>query len=112
MVQGGIGMDKKTDKIVRSFVKEVRKKIPSSKIYLFGSRVNGNAKKDSDYDFLIISKDFRGSNFEKRSSEIYFLKRKIPAAMDIICYTPEEFKKKRNQIGIVKTAIEQGVEIK
>jgi len=109
---GCIEMDKKTNKIVKSFVKAVRKKIPSSKIYLFGSRVKGNAKKDSDYDFLIISKDFKGSNFEERCAEIYFIKRKIPAAMDILCYTPEEFEKQKKQISIVRVAVEEGIEIK
>ncbi len=105
-------MGYKTDKIINSFVKKVRNKVPSSRIYLFGSRARGTAKKGSDYDFLIISKDFRNFNFEERSAKIYFLKRKIPAAMDILCYTPEEFEKKKKQIGIVKIAVEEGIEIK
>ena len=57
-------MGKKTDNIIKSFAKEVRKKIPKSKIYLFGSRVKGKAKKNSDYDFLIVSDDFKNSNFD------------------------------------------------
>ena len=104
-------MGKKTDKIVDSFVKKVREKIPSSKIYLFGSRARGDGKKDSDYDFLVISKHFKNYSFEKRSTEIYILKRKIPAAMDIICYTPEEFEKKKKQIGIVQQAVKEGIEL-
>jgi hypothetical protein len=32
--------------------------------------------------------------------------------MDILCYTPEEFEKKKKQIGIVRTAVEEGIEIR
>ena len=104
-------MGKKTDNIIKSFAKEVRKKIPKSKIYLFGSRVKGKAKKNSDYDFLIVSDDFKNSNFEERCAEIYFLKRNIPAAMDILCYTVKEFEKKKKQMGIVQQAMKEGIEV-
>jgi predicted nucleotidyltransferase len=105
-------MDTKTDNIVKLFVKKIREKIPHSKIFLFGSHAKGTAKKNSDYDFLIISKDFKNSNLEERHGKVYFLKKDIPAAMDILCYTPEEFEKKKKQIGIVRTAVEEGIEIR
>ena len=102
-------MDGKKDKVVSSFVRAVRKKYPQSKICLFGSRAKGKAKKNSDYDFIIVSKDFRKIDFLKRCSRIYFLKRNIPAPMDILCYTPEEFELKKNQIGIIQEAFREGI---
>ncbi len=104
-------MDKRTTKIVKSFVKTIKKEIPLSKIIFFGSGVKGTAGKNSDYDFIIISKDFKNSNFEERSAKVYFLKRKIPVPMDILCYTPEEFEKLRKKIGIVQEAVKEGIEV-
>lgn len=102
-------MDRKKDKIVNSFVRVVRKEYPSSKICLFGSRAKGTAKKNSDYDFIVISKDFKRIDFPKRCSNLYFLKRNIPAPMDILCYTPEEFELKKSQIGIIQEALKEGI---
>ena len=104
-------MDRRTTKIVESFVKTIKKEIPSSKIIFFGSGAKGTAEKNSDYDFIIISKDFENFNFEERSAEDYFLKRKIPAAMDILCYTPEEFEILKKKIGIVQEAVREGIEV-
>ena len=80
-------------------------------ILLSGSRARGNYHQNSDYDFIIISEGFKNSNFEERSAEVYFLKRKIPAPMDILCYTPEEFEKLKKRIGIVQEAVKEGIEV-
>lgn len=34
-----------------------------------------------------------------------------PFAMDVLCYTPEEFARKSDEIGIVRTAVETGTEL-
>ena len=68
-------------------------------------------RKDSDYDFLLVSPRFSNWKWEERSAKIYLLKRNIPAAMDIICLTPEEFEEKKTKIGIVREAVETGVEV-
>ena len=101
-------MDKKTDKIISSFAKVVHENIPSCQILFFGSRAKGTAKKNSDYDFLLISPEFEKMEWEERSAKIYYMKRKIPAAMDIICLTPQEFKKKK-KFGVIKEAASKGL---
>lgn len=105
-------MGKPDDPIIKSFVKVVRKSFPTCRIFLFGSRAQGKAKVDSDYDFLLISPQFRKLDWEKRSATVYHLKRNIPAAMDFLCYTPEEFTRKKKQIGIVQEAVKEGIELK
>lgn len=99
-------------KIITSFRKIVEKNYSPCKIILFGSRVKKKARKDSDYDFLLISPSFRKLEWEKRLAGVYLLKKDIPAAMDIICLTPEEFERKKKQIGIVQQAVKEGIEIK
>ena len=101
-------MGSSRDPIVRSFVDVVTKKVSPCKIILFGSRATGKARKDSDYDFLVISPKFKKIEWEERSAQMYFLKRNIPAAMDIICLTPEEVEAKRKEIGIIRDVIKEG----
>ncbi len=105
-------MGKKPDKITKSFAKVINQNFRSCKILLFGSRAKGIFKKTSDYDFLLVSPEFRKWGWEERSARVYYLKRKIPASMDIICYTPEEFERKKKQLGIVQQAVSEGIEIK
>jgi len=105
-------MGKQPDKITKSFAKVISKNFRSCRILLFGSRARGTSKKTSDYDFLLVSPEFKKWDWEERSAKVYFLKRNIPASMDIVCYTPEEFEHKKKQLGIVQQAIKEGIEIK
>lgn len=79
------------------------------KIILFGSCANGKIRRDSDADMLIV-KNSRLPGF-RRTQKVYKLVSdlgyKIP--LDIIVYTPSEFKK-RLQIGdaFIKEIYEQG----
>lgn len=36
---------------------------------------------------------------------------KSPNPLDVFCHTPEEFKRKKNQLCIVKRAVETGITI-
>ena len=103
-------MDKQSIKIAKEFAKKIKKDINIQKIILFGSRARGDNLKKSDYDFLIISKDFKKKPFILRAGDLYDY---WDESVDIepLCYTPEEFEKKKKQIGIVKTAVDEGIEI-
>jgi len=105
-------MDKKeTDfmKEIQKFMKKVKKIINVDRFILFGSRANKTAKKESDIDLLIISKDFEGIKFFKRSPQLYLL---WNAPFDIdICLTPYELTLKIKEIGIIRQAIKEGIEL-
>lgn len=78
--------------------------------WLFGSRISGKPKPESDIDLILVSEKFRGIKFIYRMGQ--FLKKiDFPRHIDAICYTPEEFEKKRKEIGIVSEAIQQGFKI-
>jgi len=48
---------KEKDKHIAQLIKnQIKKKNPSADVILFGSRARGNAKKDSDWDILVLSK--------------------------------------------------------
>lgn len=104
-------MGAKKNPIIKSFTIVARRSFSPCRIILFGSRAKKTAKKTSDYDFLLVSPKFKNIEWEERSVKAYKLKRNIPAAMDIICLTPQEFEEKKKEIGIVQEAVKEGIEI-
>lgn len=95
---------------LKSFKKNISKNIFVNRLILFGSRAWGKPERYSDFDLMVVSKDFRGKGFVKRGSQLYdFWKLNYP--VDFICYTPEEFNKLKNDVTIVREAIRRGVEI-
>ena len=105
-------MGGKKDKIVGLFTKAMHRNFSPCTVIWFGSRAKGKAHKDSDYDFIVVSPRFQRWEWEERSAKAYHLKRNIPAAMDIICLTPEEFEQKKKGMGVIQQAVKEGVEIK
>ena len=97
-------------KSLRKYLKRVSKHITIDKIILFGSRARGDYFLDSDVDLIIISKDFKNIDFRERMSMLLDFWDE-PIDLEVIGYTPEEFEKKKKQIGIVKTAVKEGIEI-
>lgn len=75
---------------------------------LFGSRARGDALVDSDYDIILVSPDFLGVHFIDRMAQALAFW-DAPYDLDVICYTPEEFERKKRQIGTVQEAVREGV---
>jgi len=108
---------------VDSRIAEIREKVITfikslnrwriEKVIIFGSRVRNDYLSNSDLDVILVSNDFEGINFTDRIGEIYYYydlwKGDYP--LEILCYTPAEFEKKRKQIGMVKDAVETGIVI-
>ena len=103
-------MGKKTDKKIESFAGRIKNNLNIDRIILFGSRAKGTFKKNSDYDFILVSKDFKGEKFTDRISKIYPYW-KYNESIEPLCYTPEEFNKLKKQITIVREAVREGIEI-
>lgn len=97
-------------KSLRKYLKNLKKRLKIDKSILFGSRARGDYFLDSDVDLIIVSPDFKDINFRERMADL--LERwDEEINLEVIGYTPEEFERKKKQIGIVKTAIEEGIEI-
>jgi predicted nucleotidyltransferase len=80
---------------------------------VFGSRVRGDALAHSDLDVILVSPDFAGLPFPDRASEIYRWYEAWPEdyPLEVLCYTPQEFDRKKGQIGLVREAVEYGLEV-
>ena len=97
-------------KLIKSLKKSVNKKFKLDTTILFGSRARGDYLLDSDVDMIFVSKKFSRLNFRRRMGEIIEM---WDEWIDIepLCYTPEEFEIKRKQLGIVRQAVKEGIEI-
>lgn len=88
-------MRKRSDRsIVEAFVKRLQKQISVNAAFIFGSRARGTYFADSDYDVLIVSKDFEGLSLYERNKILadawdwsYYA--------DLIGLTPEEYRKQK-----------------
>ena len=92
----------------RRFVDEIKERYHPQRLLLFGSRARGEAGPSSDYDLLIVSRDFEGTNLTDRATDIY---RRWPlwAGLDCLCLTPSEFDRSRQRISIVREVEREGV---
>lgn len=104
-------MVRKADRqIIESFAKKLRKDFSDAKIILFGSRAKGDELIESDYDVLVVSKNFEGMNFYNRTEKMYDYWNK-KQSLEAICYTPGEFKEKVSRIGLVSEAVKTGIKL-
>lgn len=102
-------MDKKKNlKEIESFLKRVKKEIETEQVILFGSRARGDDWKRSDYDFIIVSTEFKDMPWLNRINKIVQLWN-LSVDVDILPYTPEEFKEKSKNSSVVRTAVKEGV---
>jgi len=99
----------KNIEIIRKFKKKIDKK-GTDKIIFFGSRARGSYNKESDFDIIVISDKFNNISWYKRPLEIY-LSWEEDYPLEVLCYTPKEFEKKKKQIGIVQEAVKEGIVI-
>ncbi|PAV05432.1 nucleotidyltransferase domain-containing protein [Methanobacterium bryantii] len=93
---------------LNDFLYNLKKNFSPNLILLFGSRARNEYLKESDYDFIIVSEKFEGVHFLKRIEQV-LLFWTINQDVDILPYTPEEFEKKKQEIGIVKEALSEGI---
>jgi len=97
----------KEDRSLRAFLKKLKGRFSPEKIILFGSRARGDYLVDSDYDIMVISGAFQDLTFRERVIEVYKLLDE-PLNVEVICLTPEEFERRRNELGIIGVAAQEG----
>jgi predicted nucleotidyltransferase len=95
---------------LNDFINAVRRVYAPTEIIMFGSRARGDHWKPSDYDFIVVSSRFAGVNWHDRMVAVQRLWDR-PEDMDVLPYTPEEFEKKKNELGIVRVAVREGIRL-
>ncbi|MBM3475513.1 MAG: nucleotidyltransferase domain-containing protein [Armatimonadetes bacterium] len=77
-------------------------------VILFGSRAAGTAHEDSDIDLLLVAERFREIRSVNRMGHMLITLRPKPA-LDVLCYTPEEFEQLRDGFGLVADICREGL---
>ena len=108
--QEGVFMDQETAQVTKKYVQEVRKWYPDAKVYLFGSRARDDHWVTSDFDFLVVSKQFGGQSPSERTGALLKLWSYHRDA-DIICLTPEEFERQKKRSTLLKLALKDGMQL-
>lgn len=104
--------NRKVKEIITEYVKNVPKDIQVSRVILFGSYARGAPHKDSDFDLIVLSPNFKRMAFMKRLELLSHVQgassmtRAVP--MDIIGYTPEEFATIDKESVIMRQAKKEG----
>jgi predicted nucleotidyltransferase len=79
------------DEVVQRIIDVLKEEDPE-RVYLFGSRADGTARPDSDYDICLL-KRFDESKWSNEGKRIYHkLRKAVPDVYtDLILYTPDSF---------------------
>lgn len=107
-------MAERTDPRLRAFVRDhlpvIVQRFAPERVLAFGSRVSGEPHRRSDLDLVVVAEAFRDVPWLDRPVRVLEAIG-APFAMDVLCYTPEEFHRKAEEIGVVRTAVETGIEL-
>jgi predicted nucleotidyltransferase len=103
-------VDERIERFRRDFLPRLIREFRPTKVLVFGSRARGDALKESDLDVLVVADSFAPIRWLERSVRV--LDRvPVPFAIELLCYTPDEYSRKVEELGIVRTATEEGVEL-
>lgn len=94
-------------RFVRSYLPRIRRLCKPAEVWLFGSRIRGDSVAESDLDVIVVSGSFEGIPWPDRGASL-MVKAGITGAVELFCYTPEEFKRKRREYGVVRAAVGEG----
>ncbi len=96
---------------VRRFLREVLPRIVEAaqpvRVIVFGSRVQGTARPESDLDVVIVSETFRKMPMPERMPWLVWLA-DFDKHIDFFCYTPEEFQYIRQVSSVIEDAVQHG----
>lgn len=110
-----MAFDKKVSYFLNKYLAKIKSTYAPDEMWLWGSRAYGNPSEYSDIDLIVVSKKFSDIKFTKRMykfiESIGLLKDRNAEVVDVLCYTPDEFARKKEQISIVNEAIKKGIRI-
>ena len=78
------------DPVLDEIVRRLATTYVPEPIYLFGSRARGSALRQSDYDILVVVTS-SSEPMHRRARPAYAALRGIPAAVDVLVWTRQEF---------------------
>ncbi len=97
---------------ISEIAKVIKDEFNPSRLFLFGSRANGTAREDSDYDFVVVVKENKKTRIENMGKARSLLHEKCNVSADVFVYSESEFEEWKNELNsIPETAASLGKEI-
>lgn len=98
---------------LRRFAQMVRDEHGAEQVWLFGSRARGDERKNSDYDFIVVSPYFAQVPIVDRGRELYALWKRARGygPINLICLTPDELETARRRITLVAEVLPEAVDL-
>lgn len=104
------GTDERLERFRAEFLPKLVTTFHPTVVRAFGSRVRGEGLTHSDLDLVIASESFRNIRWLDRPGCVIEALG-LNFGVDLFCYTPEEYARKREEFGIVRTACEEGLSL-
>jgi len=98
------------DTKVITFANNLSKTFKIDKLIFYGSRAMGTAHPWSDYDFIVVSPDFKKLHPLERISTMQDFW-KFNEGLEALGYTPAEFERMTKGVNIVSEAVREGIKI-
>ena len=100
------------DKNLDAIVSVLKVEFQPSRLFLFGSRANGNARVDSDYDFVLVVPENTKTRHDNMAKARHLLDEKCNISADVFVYSQNEFDEWKDELNsIPETAKNTGLEI-
>ncbi|MDZ4677163.1 MAG: nucleotidyltransferase domain-containing protein [Oligoflexia bacterium] len=102
----------KDDKKLKQIVEVLKEEFKPSRMFLFGSRADGKAHKDSDYDFVLVVPGNKKQRITNMSKARELLHQTCDVSADVFIYSQKEFDEWKDELSsIPETALNTGLEI-
>ncbi len=107
--------DEKVRYLIDNYMEKIKDIYAANEVWLWGSRAYGTPNKYSDIDLIVVSNKFSKIKFIRRmyefTNKLGLLLDRNAEVVDALCYTPEEFERKKQEIGVVREAVEKGIRL-
>ena len=103
-------LDEKVERFRREVLPRLVGAYHPSQVIVFGSRARGDALKESDLDVVVVSEAFAGTAWLDRPVRVAE-DCDIRFGVELLCYTPDEYARKLEELGIVRTASLEGLDL-
>lgn len=106
-------MTKEDQKGVDQIKETLKEKYKPLRLFLYGSRANGSARPDSDYDFVMVLSEFDSKNkYNLMSSITTALRHELNVDVQVWTYSEQDFLDWKDEFSsIPETALNTGVEL-
>lgn len=87
--------------------------MPDAEVYLYGSRARGDARSDSDWDFVVLF-DLPRLSFDVETQymdALYEVSLETGAVLSPLIYTKEQWQQRKNSSPLFRNVLSEGIQL-